>query len=244
MLLANTLVPVAADGSRRRKYSCYADDLHVLEWARQGAPGVRKCLEAQIMDWSDDVAYSVHDVEDGIVSGRITLDVLWDLVEISALAEKGAKVFGGSVEGLLEAAGRLREMPLVARAADYGGSLQDLAGLKAMTSELVSRFVTACVTATRAEYGAGPLGRYAADLVIPPVVEAEVTLLKSVAVLYVMDETRHQAQQERQRDRIFESRNTFGMGALAPLIRNSKAGLKQQKTMVLRCVWLLTRWRH
>ncbi|AEI09055.1 dGTP triphosphohydrolase [Corynebacterium resistens DSM 45100] len=211
--------PVAADGSRRRKYSCYADDLHVLEWARQGAPGVRKCLEAQIMDWSDDVAYSVHDVEDGIVSGRITLDVLWDLVEISALAEKGAKVFGGSVEGLLEAAGRLREMPLVARAADYGGSLQDLAGLKAMTSELVSRFVTACVTATRAEYGAGPLGRYAADLVIPPVVEAEVTLLKSVAVLYVMDETRHQAQQERQRDRIFRVTEYLwhgGIGALDP----------------------------
>ena len=211
--------PVAEDGTRRRKYSCYADDLPVLEWARKGAPGARKCLEAQIMDWSDDVAYSVHDVEDGIVSGRITMDVLWDLVEISALAEKGAKVFGGSVEALLEAAGRLREMPLVARAADYSGSLHDLAGLKAMTSELVSRFVTACVTATRAEYGNGPLGRYAANLVIPPVVEAEVTLLKSVAVLYVMDETQHQAEQERQRDRIFRVTDYLwhgGVGALDP----------------------------
>lgn len=214
--------PVDSQGNRRPKYSAYADDLHVLTWARQGAPEGRKCLEAQIMDWSDDVAYSVHDVEDGILSGRVSLDVLWDLVELAQLAEKGARVFGGSPEELLDAADRLRRMRLVARAVDFGGSLSDLSALKAMTSELVSRFVTACVAGTRQQFGPGPLGRYAADLVIPPLVQAEVTLLKSVAVLYVMDEAQHIANQERQRDRIFRVTEYLwqaGPGALDPVFR-------------------------
>ncbi len=214
--------PVAEDGTHRTKYSAYQEDLAVLDWGRQGAPAQRKCLEAQIMDWSDDVAYSVHDVEDGILHGRITLDVLWDLVELAALAEKGAHLFGGEPEALLEAAARLRSMSLVGRAADFDGSLQDLAALKAMSSELVSRFVTAAVTATRQRYGKQPLGRYIAKLVVPPLVEAEVTLLKSVAVLYVMDERRHLAEQERQRDRIFRVTDYLwrgGEGTLDPMFR-------------------------
>ncbi|RAV33580.1 deoxyguanosinetriphosphate triphosphohydrolase [Corynebacterium heidelbergense] len=214
--------PLAEDGSKRRKYSAYQDDLPVLLWAREGAPEGRKCLEAQIMDWSDDVAYSVHDVEDGILSGRITLDVLWDLVELAALAHKGAALFGGDPESLLDAAARLRDMPLVARAADFRGSLQDMVALKAMTSELVSRFVTAAVPGPRRAFGPGALGRYAADLVVPEDVVAEVTLLKSVAVLYVMDEQRHLAEQERQRDRIFRVTEYLwqgGSGALDPMFR-------------------------
>ena len=212
--------PVDEQGNKRAKYSAYAEDVETLEWIREGAPEGRKCLEAQIMDWSDDVAYSVHDVEDGILSGRIDFGVLWDLVELAALAEKGARVFGGTPEELLEAADRLRGMALVSRAADFGGSMQDLAALKAMTSELVSRFVTAAVTGTRQQFGEEALGRYAADLVIPEPVQAEVTLLKSVAVLYVMDETQHLANQQRQRERIFRVTDYLwrgGSGALDPM---------------------------
>lgn len=212
--------PVDEHGNKRAKYSAYAEDVETLEWIREGAPEGRKCLEAQIMDWSDDVAYSVHDVEDGILSGRIDFGVLWDLVELAALAEKGARVFGGTPEELLEAADRLRAMTLISRAADFRGSMQDLAALKAMTSELVSRFVTAAVTGTRQQFGEGALGRYAADLVIPEPVLAEVTLLKSVAVLYVMDEAQHLANQQRQRERIFRVTDYLwrgGSGALDPM---------------------------
>lgn len=240
--------PIAEDGTVRRKYSAYEEDLTVLRWAREAAPEGQKCLEAQIMDWSDDVAYSVHDVEDGILSGRITLDVLWDLVELAALAEKGARLFGGNPAELIEAAGRLREMNVVARAAEFHASLQDLVSLKSMTSELVSRFVTACVTATKQKYGTA-LGRYTANLEIPANVEAEVTLLKSIAVLYVMDEAQHLAEQDRQRDRIFRVTEYFwkgGAGALDPQYRqwfNSAAGDKEAFRIVIDQVASLTESR-
>lgn len=215
--------PVAPDGTMRRKYGAYQEDAAILEWIRQGAPYGKQCLEAQIMDWSDDVAYSVHDVEDGIVSGRIDLSVLWDTVELAALADKGAAAFGGDPAELVEAAGRLASLPVVSAAASYDGSLTSMVALKRMTSELVGRFVTASVAGTRAASGSDlPLGRYDADLAVPAKILAEVTMLKSIAVLYVMDLPRHLKRQDRERDRLFrvaEYLKEGAPGALDPMFR-------------------------
>ncbi|WP_448852259.1 deoxyguanosinetriphosphate triphosphohydrolase [Corynebacterium sp. 335C] len=219
----------APDGSVRRKYGAYDDDAEVLAWIRDGAPEGRRSLEAQIMDWSDDVAYSVHDVEDGIVSGRISLEVLWDTVELAALAQKGADAFGADPEALVEAGGRLASLPVVSAAASYDGSLASQIALKRMTSELVGRFISAPVAETRqsaeaagAGDGGAALGRYDADLEVPPDIEAEVIMLKTLAVLYVMDDPGHLRRQDRDRDRLFRVAGYLAEGApgvLDPVFR-------------------------
>lgn len=217
-----------ADGSVNRKYSAYDEDAAVLAWVREGHTDGAPPMEAQVMDFSDDIAYSVHDVEDGIVSGRVSLRVLWDFVELAALAQKGAAAFGGDANSLVDAADRLRALPAIAAASEFDYSLGAWAGLKALTSQLVGRYVGAVTRATLedeenralgAGSGAGDaglglgLGRQHGRLVVPPDVEAEVRLLKTVAVLYVMDQPTHQARQERQRDRIYRVHEYLRAGA-------------------------------
>lgn len=53
----------------------YDDDQPLVNWAKEGAPSKEdRSIECQIMNWSDDIAYSTHDLEDGIKSGMISYD--------------------------------------------------------------------------------------------------------------------------------------------------------------------------
>ncbi|MFD4643243.1 deoxyguanosinetriphosphate triphosphohydrolase [Lentzea sp. NPDC058436] len=189
------------------KFGVYDDDLEVFGWMRSGAPERARCIEAQVMDWSDDVAYSVHDVEDGVLAHRISLGALARADERAAIASLAAKTFSDESVATLEAtAEELLKLPVIAYWADheYDGSLGAQVALKNLTSELVGRFASAAVTATRAVHGDGTLTRYDAALEVPSQVAAEVALLKAMAVRYVMSDPARLAMQAKQRDLISE----------------------------------------
>ncbi|HVL84026.1 MAG TPA: deoxyguanosinetriphosphate triphosphohydrolase [Pseudonocardia sp.] len=199
-----------------RKYGVYAADREVFAWIREGGPPDRCSLEAQVMDWSDDVAYSVHDVEDGILAGRIDLAALGVPAERDALVRLAAAHFGGSPPDLAAAAAQLLALPVVRAVRGFRAATAPAAGhadLKALTSELVGRFVLAATEATRASHGDRPLARYAADLVVPPWAAAEVALLKAVAVRYVMSDPRRLQMQAGQRALLAELASALLTGA-------------------------------
>lgn len=188
----------APDGSA--KFGLYPDDGAVFTWLRQGAEPRRRCVEAQVMDLSDDVAYSVHDVEDAVVCGRV--DLAW-LDEAEVQLRVGALVRDWYDPDLDDARvgaafGRLTSEPRWVR--HYDGSRPAAAALKNLTSHLIGRFCGAVEAATREVYGGGPLTRYTADLVVPPETMDEVIVLKGVAALFVMVAEDRVPEYERQRE--------------------------------------------
>jgi dGTPase len=229
-------------GEPGTKFGTYAEDAEVFGWIRQGAPDRRPCLEAQVMDWADDVAYSVHDMEDGFHAGLITFKNLKSETERAEVSRTAiAYCPGGVTEAelteILEALLALDIWP-----ASYDGGPETVAALKNLTSELIGRFCVAAQQATLAAASesaphsdltspfshTSPIGhsftRYAADLVVPRRQRLECALLKAITARYVMNRAGVVAAQARERELLTELTYAVERGAphtLDPLLRPS-----------------------
>ena len=170
-----------------KKFGVYEDDLEIFNWYRAGVDSGKSSMEAQIMDWSDDIAYSVHDLEDSLVSGQIKLDQLsTDLPKLFIVAQQMylSDITESEMQCALNSLQKLSCWPRY-----YDGTHRSLARLKDLASQLVGRFAQAAEVSTQEKYGDGDLTRYNANLVVPRAQRVEVALLKSMAGHYVINAT-------------------------------------------------------
>jgi dGTPase len=188
--------------SNPKKFGVYEDDQEIFDWVRKDALEGKTCIEAQIMDWSDDVAYSVHDLEDALVTGQIDInDLEKDLPSLfqTAVSDYMSDLTQQEAQQALESLRNLSCWPK-----EFDRSHRHLAQLKDLTSQLIGRFALAAERETRAHYGDGDLVRYSANLLVPRAQRAEVALLKSMAGFYIIRAEKSQERYAKQQQVIAE----------------------------------------
>ena len=181
------------------------------------------------MDWADDIAYSVHDLEDGFHAGLITFKKLNSLTERNVVSQTTATTYVGddvSVAELAEVLDALLALDIWPAA--YDGGPEGAAALKNVTSELIGRFCLAAQDVTLAAQSDSPLTRpkpltrYAANLIVPRQQRLECALLKGITAHYVMTRAGVVAAQARERELLAELALAVERGAprtLDPLLR-------------------------
>ena len=181
---SDAIAEVGAD--RAVKFGAYDDDLEVFEWLRAGAPSRVKSAEAQVMDFADDVAYSVHDFEDAIVSKIIDVQALGDSSNDEDLLDKISTWNGGAIsrDELAQALGRLRSNEFWLTS--FENSPAALGTLKNLTSSFIGSLVSRTVDSIIDNSPAESLARFGSTLAIPTSVQAEISVLKGIVSAYLM----------------------------------------------------------
>lgn len=71
------------NGHRNEKWGVYSTEEQQFDWVKEpfeeepfNLPPDKRSAEAEIMDWADDIAYAVHDMEDFYRAGLIPLHQL------------------------------------------------------------------------------------------------------------------------------------------------------------------------
>lgn len=169
---------------RAGKWSAYTTEADDFQWAREFAKDGIKSAEAELMDWADDIAYSVHDLED---FHRVNI-VPWELItdrsnETDFVNEVAADWFSAPKDAgrrLRIAVENIREtlifFPAVARQ-NYVGTREQRHHIRNFTSTLIGRYVR---SAELSESTAGPavlINEQSAD---------EVRVLKHLARKYII----------------------------------------------------------
>ena len=194
-LLASTKYPWGStqpdmDPSGRAKFGFYDLDSEVFEWARAGLPERVLAIEAQVMDFSDDVAYSVHDFEDAIVNSYVDPREISQAARWDEMAQGMSDWVGTLPSSRLRSAwDRLVGIP--GWVTEFDDSRVQLAGLKNLTSTLIGRFAEGASLIEGAE---------GITLDVPETTREEIALLKGLVAVHVMSHSARQPIYAHQRE--------------------------------------------
>jgi dGTPase len=170
-----------------KKFGYYAEDAEAFGQAHRPAAGKVRCFEASLMDWADDVAYAVHDLEDGIRAKLIPLQFLKeDEGERFAVAQRADDLFreprfrrwqtDAKQEVLTRFLDRKRFFGWVD--GPFDGSLKHKAKVKETSTKLIDYFITQ----------AEPIRRDPnQNLLVANRVRLENRLLNAIVFRYVID---------------------------------------------------------
>lgn len=136
------------DGKRAKKWSAYKSERVDFEFARSAHKHSFKTLEAELMDWADDVAYSVHDLEDFHRCNALPWQRVFGDQDAIITHALGADKDDSAARARLAAAyQRLRDFLdgfYTALLSDpYEGSREQREQLRRMTSQLIGKYIGA-----------------------------------------------------------------------------------------------------
>lgn len=181
---------------KKNKWSAYASERQDFDFALKFHPQDTRSAEAEVMDWSDDIAYSVHDLEDfhrvGIIPWH---QILSDENEDNLVNITIGAWFNGPSDAPAQVRSAIRRLrsifklyPAVTESS-YDGSREQRRQIRNLTSILIGRYVTAV------SLGKG-VGENAVS--IDKESQVEVRVLKQLARQYIISLPALHAQQRGQ----------------------------------------------
>ena len=193
------------------KWGAYSSEKKDFDFATTICPAPQvRTVEASLMDWADDIRYSVHDVEDFYRAGRVPLHLLADrrydkerrgFFEKAFTRHSDKKGIWADQKSLEEAFNEVT-IGLFPLEGVYTGEWTERAALRGFTSELIGRYVSA----TTIELKSG-----SPQLRIDQDRELEVAMLKELTWVYVIEAPELASQQEGQRQVMRSSSASIGM---------------------------------
>jgi len=139
------------NSEKKAKWGFYETERPLFLWARKShlGPAFIKSCEAEIMDWSDDITYAVHDLVDFYCAGQIPMDRLADENDPSERHEFFSSLFARcsdlsprrtQLENIFREV--LEFFPLDRR---YTGTFRQRSALWQFSTLLISRYVNAII---------------------------------------------------------------------------------------------------